>query len=56
LLAETEKEVRAGRQDFTWDGYGADRRLVPPGLYLVQLQVEGDARAETFQRVVSVVY
>lgn len=56
LLAETEQEVRAGRQEFTWDGYGADHRLVPPGLYMVQLQAKGDAHVETFQRVVSVVY
>ena len=56
LLAEMEKEVRAGRHQFTWDGSGVDHRLVPPGLYLVQLHIEGDARAETFQRVVSVVY
>lgn len=56
LLAEREKEVRAGRHEFTWDGRGVDHRLVPPGLYILQLHIEGDARAETFQRVISVVY
>jgi len=56
LLHEQEQEVAAGQQRFTWDGRGADGGLVPPGLYVAELHIAGDAREENSRRLISVVY
>ena len=56
LLHEQEEEVTAGKQQVTWDGRDSGGRLVSPGIYILELQVAGDAREETTRRLVSVVY
>ena len=39
-----------------WDGRGDDGDLLPPGLYIVRLEVEGDARSSTAVRTVGIAY
>ena len=56
LLREIEGGALAGHHELSWDGRDGRERLVPPGLYLLELQVDGDAGAEGVRRVVSVVY
>jgi len=56
LVREMGKEVRAGLQELSWDGRDAGSRLVPPGLYLLELHIDGDGRAEKVRWVVSVAY
>ena len=56
LLYEQEEKVTAGRQQVTWDGRDSGGRLIAPGIYILELQVTGDAGRETTRRLVSVVY
>jgi hypothetical protein len=46
----------AQRYRFTWDGRDEDRKMVPPGTYLVQVEIEGDFQTETARRIVPVAY
>ena len=46
----------AQRYRFTWDGRDEDGTTVPPGTYLVQVEIEGDSLTETAQRIVPVAY
>jgi hypothetical protein len=46
----------ADRYSFTWDGFDAKNRLVPPGTYLMQVKVDGDSQDGTEQHIVAVVY
>ncbi len=39
-----------------WDGRDAHDNLVPPGVYLIRIEVDGDARSSTTMRPVSIVY
>ncbi len=55
-LVERSQTVTAGAQDFTWDGRDQSGQLVPPGLYLLELHLDGDAHQQRVRRVVSVVY
>ncbi|MDE2812985.1 MAG: hypothetical protein OXM01_08180 [Gemmatimonadota bacterium] len=48
---------RNGRyEDKTWDGLNAQGQLVPPGLYIVRLAIEGDAQQDGQSRLVGVAY
>ena len=53
LLSATSQ---AGSYAPTWDGTGTDGELVPPGLYLVQIEVEIDLGVETQTYAVAVAY
>ena len=55
-LVERSQAVTAGTQDFTWDGRDQAGQLVPPGLYLLELHLDGDAHQQRVRRVISVVY
>ena len=44
LLGEIEGKGLAGHWDLIWDGRDSSGRLVVPGLYLLELHVEGDAQ------------
>ena len=44
-----------GRALYRWDGQG-DSGLVPPGIYVVRIEVDTDARDERAHRVVQVAY
>ena len=55
-LVERSQAVTAGAQDFTWDGRDQAGQLVPPGLYVLELHLDGDAHQQRVRRVISVVY
>ena len=55
-LVERVQTVTAGAQDFAWDGRDQTGQLVPPGLYVLELHLDGDAHQQRVRRVVSVVY
>ena len=48
--------VIAGRVELAWDGRDEGNALVAPGLYLLRLEVGGDAETARIARVVSVAY
>ena len=56
VLVEHSQAVTAGVRHFTWDGRDRAGQLVPPGLYVLELHLDGDAHQQRVRRVVSVVY
>jgi len=56
LLYEQMLEVVAGPQALAWDGKDRAGRLVPPGIYLLHIQISGDARQQSLRHIASVVY
>ena len=46
----------SGRFKATWDGRGADEKLMPPGTYILHLVVQTDGGRETAKRVVGLAY
>ena len=56
VLVERTQAVTAGTRHFTWDGRDQAGHRVPPGLYLLELHLDGDAHQQRVRRVVSVVY
>ena len=46
----------SGSFEVTWDGRDAQANLVPPGLYILRLEVDSDGGVESEERVVSLVY
>ena len=44
------------RTELRWDGTDASGGRVAPGLYLIQLNVDGDARSSASTRILSVAY
>ena len=52
----TSEEGLAQRYNFIWDGRDDEDSTVAPGTYLVQIEIEGDSRTETAQRIVPVAY
>lgn len=56
LVRRVEALGAAGVQQLQWDGTDARGARVPPGIYLLHLEVQGDARSENISRVVQVVY
>ena len=53
---QAEQPALVGRRFFAWDGRDAGGALVPPGLYIVELALDGDARRPRWRRSVAVVY
>ncbi len=51
-----ERQAPSGEYRLEWDGRDVGGRLVPPGIYLVRLRVEGQAEGRTLVRPVRVVY
>ena len=49
-------EANGQYTDKTWDGRNEHGQLVPPGLYVVHIKVEGDAKVEAKARLVGVAY
>jgi gliding motility-associated-like protein len=48
-------DAQSSRQRYVWDGTSGGQ-IVPPGVYLMIVEVETDARKETVQKLVHVVY
>ena len=46
----------SGRHTVSWDGMDANRRLLPPGIYVLRLDVKTDDATFTASRVVSLAY
>jgi hypothetical protein len=46
----------SGRFEVSWDGRDARANLLPPGLYILRLEVDSDGGVEAEERVVSLVY
>ena len=49
-------EASGGRFSTTWDGRDAQGALLPPGLYILRLEVEADEEKASKEGVVSLVY
>ena len=45
-----EGTAQGGHQRFTWDGKDDHGRVVPPGLYICQIDVDADAEDSAGQR------
>jgi len=54
-IHSAEVEALAGPQRLEWDGR-ADGVAVVPGLYIVEVDIEGDARVQRTRRAVAVAY
>jgi hypothetical protein len=50
------QDALARHYSLKWDGRDSDGNLVSPGNYLVRIEVDGDSRAQTVQKIVPVVY
>ena len=50
------EDGRAGQHQFSWDGRDNGGNRVAPGLYILEILVEGDAGDEKAQEIISVVY
>ena len=50
------EDVRAGQRQFNWDGNNNGGNRVAPGIYILEILVEGDAANERAQEIISVVY
>lgn len=48
-------DLGSGRARFVWDGRSGGT-VVPPGLYIVRIEVDADARNESVQKVLHVAY
>ena len=55
-IIERTQAVTAGAQNFSWNGRDQAGQLVPLGLYLLELHLDGDAHQQRVRRVISVVY
>lgn len=53
-LAQT--DLTAGPQSLKWDGQDLNGDLVPPGFYILKIEVKGDEMHEAVTRLISVVY
>ena len=51
-----ERRALAGPQTFDWNGEDDSGRLLPPGLYACQIDIEADAASEKRTHVVALVY
>jgi len=56
LVKAVEQEGKAGQQHLLWDGRNHRDQLVPPGVYIIEVGVEGDAGSKTTRQLVSVAY
>jgi flagellar hook assembly protein FlgD len=56
LVELADQTPAAGRSSFTWDGRDRNGGLAAPGIYLMQLSLETDAKNQTVQKLVHVLY
>ena len=56
LLFAQERDVQAGHIAWHWDGRDQHGQRVPPGLYIAELHIAGDAGDRSTRRIVAVAY
>ncbi|MFT5089309.1 MAG: hypothetical protein ACI8PG_003678 [Planctomycetota bacterium] len=56
IATVSNERIAAGRIELVWDGRDETGSLVPPGMYLINLRVFGDAFERAENRLVSVAY
>ena len=56
LVWEDQRGGMAGPLEFVWQGRDTGGRQVPPGLYIAELRIEGDAQEESVRRLIAVAY
>ncbi len=55
-LFAAEREAQAGHHELHWNGRNQQGHLSPPGLYILQLGIAGDAGEYSLRRTISVAY
>ncbi len=55
-LFAQERDGQAGHIEWHWDGRDQDGQRVPPGLYIAELHIAGDAGDRSARRIVAVAY
>ncbi len=55
-LFAAEREAQAGHHELHWNGRNQQGHLSPPGLYILQLGIAGDAGEHSLRRTISVAY
>ena len=55
-LFAQERDGQAGHIEWHWDGRDQDGQRVPPGLYIAELHIAGDAGDRSTRRIVAVAY
>ena len=56
VVFEDTISLTAGQYTLVWDGRGVSTQLVAPGIYVVEIVVEGDAENQYMRQIVSVAY
>ena len=56
MLFAEQRPAQAGHQQLRWGGRDQNGQLVPPGLYLAELHIEGDAGDYSVRRIAAVAY
>ena len=56
LAQLTRQEATSGRFSYSWDGRDADGRLLPPGFYAIQVEVETDVGTERSSSAITIAY
>jgi hypothetical protein len=56
LIHHQQQAGTLGRRDFDWDGRDQAGRQAPPGLYIIELGLDGDARQPRWRRSIAVAY
>lgn len=52
----SDRAITAGPVVLEWDGRDAAGQLLPPGLYILRIEIRGDAQTATDSRLIAVVY
>ena len=48
--------VESGRFTTEWNGRDEEGKVLPPGMYILRLQIEADRGTDSVERIVSLVY
>lgn len=56
LAALKTKDIQSGRHSYNWDGRNAWGELLPPGIYILQVEVDTDSGTETRSATVAIAY
>ena len=56
LAALKTKDIQSGRHSYNWDGRNTWGELLPPGIYILQVEVDTDSGTETRSATVAIAY